>query len=189
MDQQERTLNLDRELLLAYKNKGDTSALGKLYKSYMELVFGLCMKYLKNTTDSEDAVMGIYELIADKLKTQEVDNFKSWLYVVSKNYCLDKLRKDKRDLTKEKELYLMQSSENFHPDEVNDKEKKFNLLEQCLKKLPELQKKMIDLFYYQKRSYQEIADQEQLEWSMVRSNIQNGRRNLKNCIESNGKKE
>lgn len=180
-------MNLDQELLLAYKDTGDIHALGKLYKAYMELVFGLCMKYLKNTADSEDAVMGIYELISEKLKTQKVDNFKSWLYVVSKNYCLDKLRKDKRDLTKEKELYLMQSSGNFHPDEVNEDEKKFNLLEQCQEKLPELQKKMIDLFYYQKKSYQEIVDQEQLDWNMVRSNIQNGRRNLKKCIEANDK--
>lgn len=176
----------DQELILAYKNNANTQALGKLYKAYMPLVFGLCMKYLKNTADSEDAVMGIYELVAEKLKKQEVENFKSWLYVVSKHYCLDKLRKDKRDLTKEKELYLMQSKENFHPDEVKDSDKKFDLLEQCLEKLPELQKKMIDLFYYQKRSYQEIVDQEVLEWNVVRSNIQNGRRNLKKCIEANG---
>lgn len=179
-------MNQDQELLIAYKNNEDSIALGKLYKAYMELVFGLCMKYLKNTADSEDAVMGIYELIAVKLKTQEVDNFKSWLYVVAKNYCLDKLRKDKRVLTKEKEVFLMQSREYFHPDEVNNNEKKFNLLEQCLEKLPELQKKMIDLFYYKKRSYQEIVDQEELAWNMVRSHIQNGRRNLKKCIESDG---
>lgn len=180
-------MNSDQELLFAYKSKGDTQALGNLYKDYMELVYGVCMKYLKNTADSEDAVMGIYELIANKLKTQEVDNFKSWLFVVSKNYCLNKLRKDKKELTKEKELYLMQSSAFFHPDEVNEKEKQFKLLEECMKNLPESQKRMIELFYYKKISYQEIVNQEQISWNMVRSNIQNGRRNLKQCIESNGR--
>jgi len=176
----------DQELISAYKVHANSRALGELYKTYMPLVFGLCLKYLKHTADSEDAVMGIYELVAKKLKTQEVDNFKSWLYVVAKNYCLDKLRKEKRVLTKQKEVYLMQSGEILHPDEVNEDEKRFNLLEQCMEKLPELQKRMIDLFYYQKISYQEITDKEQLSWNQVRSNIQNGRRNLKKCIESNG---
>jgi len=186
MDDTNNTAESHRALLLTYKDKGDVQALGVLYNAYMPLIYGLCMKYLKNTADSEDAVMGIYELIAEKLKTQHVDNFKSWLYVVSKNYCLDKLRKDKRTLTKEKEVYRMQSSITFHPDEVSDNERKFILLEKCMEKLPRLQKSMIDLFYYQKISYQEIADQEQLAWNKVRSNIQNGRRNLKQCIESNG---
>lgn len=176
----------DLHLLSRYQNEMDTEALGTLYNGYMELVYGLCMKYFKNTPDSKDAVMGIYELIALKLKSHKVDNFKSWLYVVSRNYCLEKLRKAKQDLTKEKEVYHMQSSEYFHPDEVNDKEIKFNLLQQCMERLPNLQKKMIDLFYYQKKSYQEIVDQEKIEWNMVRSNIQNGRRNLKKCIEANG---
>lgn len=181
-----RKSNKDNELILAYKEKGNIQALGELYSSYMSLIYGLCLKYFKNKEDSEDAVMGIYELISVKLKTQEVNNFKSWLFVVSKNYCLDKLRKDKRDLTKEKQLTLMQSSEYFHPDEVNEREREFNLLEQCLEKLPELQKQMIDLFYYQKKSYQEIVDSERVSWNRVRSNIQNGRRNLKQCIEANG---
>ena len=176
----------DNKLVLAYREKGDLQALGELYNTYMPLIYGLCMKYCKNKEDSEDAVMGIYELIANKLKTQEVSNFKSWLFVVSKNFCLDKLRKEKRYLTKEKDFNLMQSSEYFHPDEVNDKETRFNLLEQCLEKLPDLQKQMIDLFYYQKISYQEIVNLKGITWNRVRSNIQNGRRNLKQCIESNG---
>lgn len=180
-------LNSDKEQILAYQNEGDIESLGHLYNDYMELVFGLCMKYFKNKADSEDAVMGIYEHICVKLKTQEVDNFKNWLYVVSKNYCLDKLRKKKRDLTKEKELYFMQSAENFHPDEVYDKENQFERLEKCLGQLPNSQMKMIQLFYYQNKTYQQIVDQEKLSWNIVRSNIQNGRRNLKKCMESNGR--
>lgn len=176
----------DQKLIRAYKDNANKQALGRLFKAYMSLIFGLCMKYLKHTADSEDAVMGIYELIAEKLKTQRIDNFKSWIYVVSKNYCLDKLRKDKRDLTKQKEVYHMQSGVNLHPDEVNEDERRFNLLQQCMDQLPELQKRMIDLFYYQKISYQEITEQEQISWNQVRSNIQNGRRNLKKCIDSNG---
>jgi len=184
MKQTEKDVIPELQLLSRYKETQDTEALGMLYNRYMELVFGLCMKYLKNTEDSQDAVMEVYELIANKLKTHDVDNFKSWLYVVAKNHCLEKLRKDKQVLTKEKELQHVQSVDYFHPDDVNEKESKYNQLEQCLSRLPKLQKKMIDLFYYQKKSYSEIVEKEQLSWNVVRSNIQNGRRNLKKCIEA-----
>ena len=185
MDRYRDKILTDTKLLAAYQKDHDQKILGRLYEGYMELVFGLCLKYFKNKDDSEDAVISIYELISEKLKTQEVKSFKSWLYVVAKNYCLDKLRKDKKSLTKEKEIYRMQSESYFHPDEVESNEREFKILELCIEKLPSIQKKMIDLFYYKKKSYQEIVDQEQLEWNIVRSNIQNGRRNLKKCIEAN----
>lgn len=176
----------DEVLLARYQSDLDIASLGMLYNRYMELTFGVCMKYLKNVENSEDAVMGIYELVSTKLKTHKVDNFKSWLYTVTRNYCLEKLRKAKQDLTKEKEIYRVQSQDYFHPDEVNEQEALYSLLQECMDKLPKMQKKMIDLFYYQKKSYKEIVDQEQLEWNLVRSNIQNGRRNLKHCIEAHG---
>jgi RNA polymerase sigma-70 factor (ECF subfamily) len=46
------------------------------------------------------------------------------------------------------------------------------------------QKSVIDLFYLQQRSYKEIADLQQMDWNKVRSLVQNGRRNLKICMES-----
>lgn len=186
MKDTKKIISSDEALLAKYQSDLDIASLGVLYNRYMELIFGVCMKYLKNVEESEDAVMGIYELIATKLNTHKVENFRSWLYTVTRNFCLEKLRKAKQDLTKEKEIYRVQSQHYFHPDEVNEQEALYTLLQKCREQLPKVQKKMIDLFYYQKISYKEIVAQEQMEWNLVRSNIQNGRRNLKRCIEAHG---
>ncbi len=74
----------DEELLVAFKQSGDMALLSELFDRYVELVFGVCMKYLKNEENSKDAVMQIYEQLAEKVPKHEIQNFKSGLYVFVK---------------------------------------------------------------------------------------------------------
>lgn len=170
------------KLINQYRNNPNQEILGQIFQPYIQKVYGLCLKYFKNTHDAEDATMDIYLSLGKKLQRHEVNNFKSWLYVVARNHCLDVLRSRGRKFSKENEAELMYSEEIFHPDnEENEEEVK--KLENCVQQLPEEQKKCIDLFYFQKISYKEITALTSYTWSQVRSYIQNGRRNLKNCIE------
>ena len=149
----------------------------------MPLVFGLCLKYFNDTHQAEDAVMDIFDHLVTKLREHHVTHFKSWLYMVTKNHCLGKLRKNNSDKVKEKEAFRMYSEQIFHPDEVEDiatKEK----LKACMQKLKKEQSDCIRLFYLQEKSYQEVSDETGYDWNTVRSHIQNGRRNLKKCLES-----
>jgi RNA polymerase sigma-70 factor (ECF subfamily) len=63
------------------------------------------------------------------------------------------------------------------------KEENLQRLEYCLQTLSEEQKKSVELFYLQNKCYKEIAAETGIEWNKVRSHIQNGRRNLKICME------
>lgn len=81
----------------------------------------------------------------------------------------------------------MYSDTIFHPDDVVD-EILIQKLNKCLKALPENQFKIIDMFYYKKKSYNEISEHINDSWSKVRSLIQNGRRNLKNCLQNKSQK-
>jgi len=173
----------EKKLISSYKDNSDQELLAELYLPYQNLVLGTCLKYLKNKADAEDAVSGIYELISKKLKTHKVENFKSWLYVVTKNYCFEQLRKKSRQIVKEKEAADVYSQEVFHPDKV-DKEALFTKLEACINKLNDQQKSCIRKFYFEKKSYQEIAESSGISWAKVRSYIQNGRRMIKKCIEA-----
>ena len=83
----------DAKLIAQYKNTGDLDALGTLYNKYMHLVFGVCLNYFKDEEQSKDAVMQIFEELVTKLKIHEVQNFKSWLHVLTRNHCLMALRK------------------------------------------------------------------------------------------------
>jgi RNA polymerase sigma-70 factor (ECF subfamily) len=149
----------------------------------MDLVYGVCLKYFKESERAKDTVMFIFEELIEKLKKHEVENFKSWLYQVAKNHCLMQLRTPRNLKTIELPGSLMQSDENVHLDGVLEKEENFQRLEYCLTTLPEDQRKAVQLFYMEGKCYNEIVELMGQEWNQVRSYIQNGRRNLKICME------
>jgi RNA polymerase sigma factor (sigma-70 family) len=174
----------DAELVLAYKQSGDVNLVGTLYQGYMDLVYGVCLKYLKNPENAQDSVISIFEELVTKLQKHDVDNFKAWLYTLAKNHCLMRLRSEKRQIVVNVDVELMQSDENVHLNGELEKEENFKKLDYCLGQLQEEQRKVIELFYIQGKCYNEIAELTGMEWNQVRSYIQNGRRNLKLCMDS-----
>ena len=174
----------DQDLVEKYKRSGDANVLGKLYQRYMELVYGVCLKYFKDSEEAKDAVINIFEELVTKLKKYEVNNFKSWLYQLSKNYCLMKLRSNKSKPALV-DIEFMHLEQKDHPENVIEKELQLNSMENCIEQLPSEQRKAIQLFYLKEKCYKEIADSTGTEISKVRSFIQNGRRNLKICMEKN----
>jgi RNA polymerase sigma-70 factor (ECF subfamily) len=177
----------DTELICAYKNNTDKVSLGKLYERYMELVFGVCLKYFKDAERAKDAVMDIYGELSTKLLQHEVGNFRAWLSVVARNHCLMQLRNPKNRKLIEFNPDFMQIAQQSHlKNEVLEKEENFIKLEQCIETLPFDQQQSIQLFYLQKKCYNEISALTGYEWSKVRSYIQNGKRNLKLCLEEKG---
>ena len=174
----------DKELLAAFKTTGDINHLSNLYQRYMDLVFGVCLKYFKDTERSKDAVMDIFDELNTKLRLHEVDNFKGWLHVLARNYCLMQLRSPRNLKTTEFNPVFMYSEQNTHLNgEALEKEENFKKLEQCIDILPEEQKQSVMLFYLEKKCYNEIAVITGFDWNKVRSYIQNGKRNLKLCLE------
>ena len=175
----------DQELISRYRKSGDIKWVGKLYDRYTHLVYGVCLKYLQNREDSKDAVMQIFEKIIDELRTHKVVNLKSWLYVVSRNFCLMEIRK--RTRTKDfsgdienSEHFIMESPENMNPieEQLNDAK-----LKKCLEELSSEQKQCIELFYYKEKCYKEISEITKYDIKKVKSYMQNGKRNLKNCMD------
>ena len=151
----------------------------------MPLVFGLCLKYLKDEEKSKDAVMQIFEDLVKKLKVHEVGNFKSWLYTVARNYCLMEIRtSSKHDIISIDENF-METDALMHLNMEDVPEERFKIMEKCVDKLPTEQKATINLFYLEQKCYKEVSDITGYELNKVKSYIQNGKRNLKICIEKN----
>ncbi len=173
----------DNELLVRYKNTRDINVLSVLFQRYMDLLFGICLKYLKEPEIAKDAVMQIFEELVKKADKHEIENFKGWLYTLAKNYCLMQLRSPRNIKTAAYDGEFMQSREDVHPDGVMEKEAEFLRMEDCMKKLPAEQEQTVRLFYLENQCYKDIAAQTGIEWNKVRSFIQNGRRNLKICME------
>ena len=177
------TNQTDAELVSAYKQTGELKILGELYQRYMELVYGVCLKYFKDPEPAQDGVMQIFEELVLKLKKHEVENFRGWLHQVAKNYCLMQLRTPRNLKTVALPPLLMQNEEGVHLNGVMEKEENFQKLEKCIASLSDEQRLMIKLFYLEGKCYNEIVEITGLAWNHVRSSIQNGRRNLKICME------
>lgn len=171
----------DTALLQLYRKTGDVAVLGKLYKPYMQLVYGVCLKYLKDEELCKDAVMQIFEELVNKAGKHEVKQFRGWLYVLTRNHCLMQLRSAKK-LDVIPMDGVMENAVVLHHDDDN-KEETMKVLERCMEKLPDAQRQSVDLFYYNDKCYKEIAEQTGYTLNEVKSYIQNGKRNLKICME------
>ena len=172
----------DHDLVQLYRTAGNIDTLGELYNRYMELVYGVCLKYMKDPEDAKDCVINIFEELVIKLKKYEVDNFKPWLYQLAKNHCLMKLR-SKKGHPVNVDIDVVHLSENIHLDDVMEKELRLSTMESCIEQLPGDQKQAIQMFYLEEKCYREIAEKTGTDINKVRSFIQNGRRNLKICME------
>jgi len=177
----------DRDLVLDYKKTGDRKTLGILFDRYSHLVFGVCMKYLKNQDDSKDATLNIFEKAMTDLKKYDVEKFSYWIHTVARNYCLMQLRSRRAmvyidDHEGPGEKVLNQSPES-QPTE--DLENRIQLLEEAIEKLNPEQKICIDLFYLKKYCYQDVSKITGYSLNEVKSHIQNGKRNLKIYITKN----
>ena len=175
----------DATLLENFYHDHNNQWLGMLLQRYTLMLLGVCMKYLKNEEDAKDSVQQIFLKVIIEIEKYKVDYFKSWLYMVAKNHCLQKIRSNKNISTTELPGDFMQLDEPLHLEEVLNKEVKFELMEKCLEQLATDQKQMVELFYLQEKSYKEISEITGNDWNLVRSRIQNGRRNLKICMEEN----
>jgi RNA polymerase sigma-70 factor (ECF subfamily) len=173
----------DDILVQQYKATGDLHCLSDLYQRYMELVYGVCLKYLKDEENAKDAVLSIYQELVLKLKKYEVVHFKAWLYQLAKNYCLMSLRAEKKFSKATIDISLMQNEDPVHLNGVMEKEEHLNQMHYCLNQLAPEQKKTVELFYLHGKCYNEIIEITGIEWNKVRSFIQNGRRNLKICMD------
>lgn len=166
-------------MVRAFQTTHHNKYIGVLFDRYGHLVFGVCLKYLKDTDESKDAVSQIFEKLMTDLLRMEITNFKSWLYMVSKNYCLMQLRKSKPEEKKDISILENRISEDDELDKIELKEAQLNELTAAIKELSLEQQTCIELFYLQEKSYDEVAILTGYELKKVKSYIQNGKRNLK----------
>jgi RNA polymerase sigma factor (sigma-70 family) len=176
----------DGELIELYRRTSDMKVLGRLYDPYMPLVYGVCLKYLKDREESKDAVMQIFEKLITSLRTHEVTHFKSWLYVTSRNHCLMQLRSARNRKFEEISPNLMESDGLAHLEIETELDMNVGKLQKCIEELGLEQKECVRLFYLEQKCYKEITVLTGFDDNKVKSYIQNGKRNLKICMEKNG---
>lgn len=186
----------DDELLNRFRSPGDMPVIEELFNRYAHLLYGVCIKYLKDTEEAKDAVMEIFGILIEKIPVTSINYFKGWVYTVTKNHCLMKLRKDGSERKHHDELVQNLNEEFMESDTFmnlyNEDTTVFQAenLNTMLNKLNREQEKCLRMMYLENRSYKEITRITGYSLNQVKSYIQNGKRNLKILImNNNGKQE
>ena len=178
----------DKELLNKFYSDGNNKWLGILLKRYTLLLLGVCMKYLKDEEEAKDAVQQIFLKAITELSKYKVEFFKSWLYMMAKNYCLMKLRDRHGRTPVELTENVVAHAETNSKSDLLEKDHVLSLIEEGMLELSEEHRVCLTLFYLQKKSYQQITDLTGYNLAQVKSYIQNGKRNLKLIVEKKKEK-
>ena len=173
----------DQELLERFYADRDNQWLGILLERYTLLLLGVCMKYLKNEELARDSVQQIFLKAITELQKYKVEYFKSWIYMVAKNHCLMQLRDKPGKNTIEIRDSIPAEAIEADKESLLLNEKTYEYMSEALKELNAEQQLCVTLFYMEKKSYQQIADQTGYSMMQVKSHIQNGKRNMKLLIE------
>lgn len=179
----------DEELVSKFSTTQQQTYFEELYRRYMHLAYGVCLKLMKNEDESRDVVSDVFKILFTKLPTSDIKSFKSYLYTVSRNECIGKLRQKKSDSEKLAKYNRLENSPddfmendgfaalfNAHPSMEQEVEK-------AVGQLGEEQKLCIRLFFYDDKSYREIATETGFTEKQVKSYLQNGKRNLRILLE------
>ena len=173
----------DQELLERFYADRDNQWLGILLERYTLLLLGVCMKYLKNEELARDSVQQIFLKAITELQKYKVEYFKSWIYMVAKNHCLMQLRDKPGKNTIEVRDSMPAEAIEADKESLLLNEKTYEYMEEALNELNADQQLCVTLFYIEKKSYQQIADQTGYSMMQVKSHIQNGKRNMRLLIE------
>jgi len=180
----------DEELITKFRFSHDLIYLGDLFSRYTALIYGVSLKYLKSEADAEDMTMAIFEKLIVDLKRYEIKNFSSWLYTLVKNECMMEFRKRAANLKKgevpfkEQFLNMENGQDLHHGTEENDKAEILDQLSSGIESLSVGQRRCIELFYVENKSYIQVSKETNWTVNQVKSHIQNGKRNLKLYFEN-----
>lgn len=178
----------DEELLNHFYHDRENHWLGDLFERYTMLLFGVCMKYLKNEEEAKDAVQQVFLKAITELHKYRVQYFKSWLYMIAKNHCLMRLRQRTGNLEIEKQAIADETDPHALHRHI-EKDRTLELMYSSLNELNNEQKLCVTLFYLEKKSYQQIAEETGFTIMQVKSFIQNGKRNLRILLEKKSRNQ
>ncbi|MBD2755433.1 RNA polymerase sigma factor [Spirosoma validum] len=162
--------------------QGDQVAFGKLYRHYRTPALKFCVSILKDQEEAENMVHDVFIKIWEKraLINPEL-NFNSYLFTCLRNLAFDYLKQlDKNQLLRQRYLERM---EHVQPDETEDPEIQFKVLQTAINSLSEKRKQILLLNVEGGKSYQEIAELLRISKNTVKNQLVKAKQLLREKID------
>jgi len=179
------------QLLIKQYLSGDKKSLEFLLARYLNRIYGFVSQFIKRTRDTEDVTQEVFIKVWKNLrKYDETKSFKAWIYMIARNTCIDYLRK-KNDV-----LFSELKSEDDEegaeldfavdetplPDALFDKNNLPELVTEALEKLPLKQRLVLQLYFQDGLTFQEIAEVSGESINTVKSRQLRGMSKLRNSL-------
>jgi RNA polymerase sigma-70 factor (ECF subfamily) len=180
----------DDASLLAQIAQDDQSALSTLYDRYARIIYGLAFKSLRSVEESEEVVLDIFAQvwrIADRYDTQK-GRADAWLFTLARSRIIDRLRKIQRQrfstTVSMDALEIQPKAENIDLfEDVVVRERRHRVMA-AMKTIPNEQRSVLELAYYQGLSQRQIAAQTGLSLGTVKTRTRLGLGKLKTALGS-----
>lgn len=158
----------DFELVRTALEKGDQNAYAELMRNYRDALYFMMLKMTNNQQDAEDLTIEAFGKAFKNLRQYTPDYaFSTWLFKIASNNCIDFIRKRKLNENISVNFHdLPDSGDSLadilpagsrNPEEDIIRKQKIEALRSVIEKLKPHYKKLIELRYYEERSYEEIS--------------------------------
>jgi RNA polymerase sigma factor (sigma-70 family) len=150
----------DSQLIALYLQEQDARYFSQLYRRYAGRVFAKCISMLADHGMARDATQDVFiKILLNLSKFTEQSSFSTWVYSVTYNYCIDLIRKKKKNILifTEDIGRVSTASEVEIPDSVI-LEMETNRLEKVMDNLPVGDKAILDMKYTEDMSIKEIGE-------------------------------
>jgi RNA polymerase sigma-70 factor (ECF subfamily) len=180
--------NNNDQLYITKVINGDTNAFANLIDAYKNMVFSLAYKMTKNREDAEEISQDTFIKAYKNLEKFKGDSkFSTWLYRIAYHACLDSIKKNKKHQNtleiNEITFNQIKSVENIL--EGIERKERAKIMNDCLLKLPEEERSVIWMFYYDELSLKEIIEVTQLSEANIKVKLHRARKKLVAIVEEN----
>lgn len=176
----------DQELLQALRKQRSDRLFDELFRRYHPLVYTWCLRWTDGQREwAKDLTVGVFQKAWQQIGQQSISDVEAWLGILTKHHCIDHFRREQRQAEQlEKWLAEQKSADFFVENEgflrlINRELPQIEQhLQDALASLPAGQRHCIQLFFWEHKSYREIATQTGYSEKQVKSHLQNGKRRL-----------
>ena len=145
-------------LIEEFKN-GNEQAYNQLVLHYKEKIYWIVRRMIPDHDDADDVTQNVFIKSYHSLKTFKGDSsFYTWIYRIAINLSLNEIRRKKirKTFTIDEEIHQI-GTHDPHPLEILEKEERTKQIRDAIETLPDKQKKVFLLRYYEELPYEEIA--------------------------------
>lgn len=173
----------DKALIDRYIQRREQQAIEMLYERYGHLVFGICCKYLSSPEVAGDAVRQIFTRLPNDLEQYLVEDFRTWLLRVTKNYCVTRLRQAGAPIPPSLTVIpVAYTASHNNYLTLAEEQAILDRLKSALLSLDRPQRECVELFYLEKLTISAIAQKTGYPLEEVKQYIRKGKHSLRNAI-------